>query len=119
MPEGKHSPLPWKVGRVAFPRSPAHVWIKCDNPLTLIADVRNLGLSAAKSNIGPAKTEANAELICRAVNSHELLVKALESALVRLKADRDYPPTGTEPGKALFDAIAQAKAALAAAGKGD
>jgi len=127
---GKHTPLPWKVHKCSNAGDGEACGIfneSWDGPEH--SSYPNVACDMSYDECHHMMTEADAEFICRAVNSHEFLVKALKAILALfpdsqtiedLKADaglgfRPCPMTRTPKDS---EVIAW-RAALAAAGKGD
>ncbi len=74
----KHSPLPW---RVRYDRNPEHLKVAY-----VVQEQLNYDLAICKLNSDDGQSiEANAELIVRAVNSHDALVEALTGVLLMLE----------------------------------
>ncbi len=66
MTEAKHTELPWIIKAIS---TGCEIWDMAQRRLIATLDIETAVLS-----------QANAELICRAVNSHDALVEALEVA---------------------------------------
>ena len=84
MPEQKHSPLPWKwniVDRLTGFPNPPFVHVLKDGKDNIILDAYCMDDEAGIKGCGDDKTsQANADLIIRAVNEHDKLVEACNAA---------------------------------------
>jgi len=90
-----------------------------DLPLAIIEDTPD-GEGIAEIGERTAENLRNAELICRAVNSHELLVDALKAIEAGLNGDWDNPhlvKLGFLSSEADNDVLKIVKAAIEAATK--
>jgi hypothetical protein len=94
--EEAHTPKPWSV----------EGYMVCSEEL-YIADTRFSGLPIEEA-------KANAEFICRAVNNHDALLNALQTALNALRSYQ-YGNASTELAESVADHVA---AAIAAATEG-
>lgn len=95
----KHTPTPWHV----VPETLGNIRAENDVDVAQVFQTQH-----ARSAADHAERLANAELICRAVNSHDALVEALKAVV------DCHNRSATQAGWA--DAAAQCRAALRAAG---
>lgn len=90
------TPRPWGIDRDGDIAGPGGGLVACPD----------FGIGEADAVIG----RANAELIVRAVNSHDALVGALEAALAIIERDADYAlPDSAAAHDQAVTALAQAR----------
>jgi hypothetical protein len=69
----KHTPLPWAV----HPDSPFEIMANDGDVCPLIATV-----NADPDSVSHEQATADAEIICRAVNNHAVLIRAIKDCLI-------------------------------------
>jgi hypothetical protein len=107
MSEGKHTPLPW--------RAEPNGWTPWDGAIGILPVGKDEDHAIAWTTSGDNE-EANASLICRAVNNHDALVRALEH-VTELLVDTWSTAMEGDPEKEI--AVADARALLEAASKAE
>jgi hypothetical protein len=104
-PQPKHTPTPWECGKATNYHG---FYIAPKGTLPTLAAVERVEHNIQITTFNfPGETEANAEFIVRAVNSHEALLEACRFAHVRALQNND--PDADLIAK-LFAAIQKAEA---------
>lgn len=111
MSEPKHTPLPWLRAATTphYTHAPYMIWGPLGPGYGTVAQTCSSGLMPSD----PVRQAADAEFITLACNSHYDLLAALESLVGWCEA------TDADGSTYVFDAVIEAKAAIAKARGGD
>ena len=105
MTNQNHTPTPW-----AFGVYDATEYFKSIKQHSCVCDPVTLALIATCGKAEDKNSQADAEFICRAVNSHEELVKELGAIADALKAgDTVHIESGSVWAKRIADVLAKAE----------